>query len=73
MYHYVKKNKRFLIEVDTILPVSDRYLYAPKGRVNKLYYINGEFDPFYVDIDKAVDQQLLIDITNEIMIRFKLK
>ena len=68
-----KKNKRFLIEVDTILPVSDRYLYAPKGRVNKLYYINGEFDPFDVDIEKSVEQQLLLDITSEIMIRFKLK
>jgi phosphopantetheine adenylyltransferase len=67
------RNKRFLIEVDTILPVSDRYLYAPKGGFKKLYYINGEFDPFDVDIDKALDQQLLLDITNEIMIRFKLK
>lgn len=68
-----KKNKRFIIEVDTILPVSDRYLYTPKGRVKKLYYINGEFDPFDVDIEKAVEQQILLDITSEIMIRFKLK
>lgn len=68
-----RKNKMFLIEVDTILPVSDRYLYAPKGRYQKLYYINGEFDPFDVDIEEAVDQQMMLDITDEIMIRFKLK
>ena len=68
-----KKNKMFLVEVDTILPVSDRYLYVPKGRTNTLYYINGEFDPFDVEIEKAVEQQILMDITNEIMIRFNFK
>jgi hypothetical protein len=62
--------------VNTVLPdvagIYD-YLYAPKGGFKKLYYINGEFDPFDVDIDKALDQQILLDITSEIMIRFKLK
>lgn len=65
------KNMRYLIEIETIMPDKDLYLYDFKGGKKKVYYVcDNEIDPFTIDICKGVDSQVLIDVSDEIELRF---
>lgn len=68
MYHF---------HVQTVLPdvtgMFD-YLYAPKGGFKKLYYMNGNIDNVIAyGVDRSLEEGWLIDVTEVIRIRFKLK
>lgn len=66
-----KIKNMYVIEIETILPDKDIYIYAPKGGFKRLYYCNGLIDPNSLDIESSLQNQELLDITEEIMIRFK--